>query len=132
LALSSRPDLLLPATEDRLHQHQRAASMMASAARVQRLRGAGAPAVISGAGPTVLGLAPWTRSQRARAGPPWAAPTTPAAPTGAQIYSPVGVALNGRVVGASVLVVTIHRGDVPRQASLAMRRDPFHPEVLSG
>lgn len=92
LALSSRPDLLLPATEDRLHQNQRADSMMASAALVQRLREAGAPAVISGAGPTVLVLAPLTRSQRELAGPHWEVHTTPVDTTGGQIDSPVGVA----------------------------------------
>lgn len=57
-ALTSRPDLLFPATEDRLHQRYRAAAMPASAALVARLRGAGVPAVISGAGPSVLAFAP--------------------------------------------------------------------------
>ncbi|UFU07643.1 homoserine kinase [Ruania halotolerans] len=54
LALTSRPDLLMAATEDRLHQTQRADAMMASIALVGRLREAGHPAVVSGAGPTVL------------------------------------------------------------------------------
>lgn len=71
LALGSRPDLLMPATEDRLHQAQRADAMMASAALVQRLREAGAPAVISGAGPTVLVLAPLTQQQRDLVGETW-------------------------------------------------------------
>lgn len=47
-------DVLLDATEDRLHQSYRAPAMPGSAALVDRLRGAGVPAVISGAGPTVL------------------------------------------------------------------------------
>ncbi|SEE99753.1 homoserine kinase [Ruania alba] len=54
LALSTRPDLLMAATEDRLHQTQRADAMMATIALVGRLREAGHPAVVSGAGPTVL------------------------------------------------------------------------------
>ncbi|GAA2422892.1 homoserine kinase [Actinomadura vinacea] len=47
-------DVLLAATEDRLHQDHRAPAMPESAALVARLRAAGLPAVISGAGPTVL------------------------------------------------------------------------------
>jgi homoserine kinase len=55
-ALSRRPDLLLPATEDRLHQDYRAPAMPESTDLVARLRADGLPAVISGAGPTVLAL----------------------------------------------------------------------------
>ncbi len=55
-ALTRRPELLLPATEDRLHQEYRAPAMPESAAPVERLRGDGIPAVISGAGPTVMAL----------------------------------------------------------------------------
>ncbi|MEV4431502.1 homoserine kinase [Streptomyces sp. NPDC049555] len=55
-ALTRRPELLLPATEDRLHQEYRAPAMPESVALVNRLRGDGVPAVISGAGPTVLAL----------------------------------------------------------------------------
>ncbi|MCD0451312.1 homoserine kinase [Actinocorallia sp. API 0066] len=47
-------DVLLDATEDRLHQSYRAPAMPGSAALVERLRRAGVPAVVSGAGPTVL------------------------------------------------------------------------------
>ena len=53
-ALGGRPDLLLRATEDFLHQRQRGPAMPASLALVEELRGRGVPAVISGAGPTVL------------------------------------------------------------------------------
>lgn len=56
-ALTRRPELLLPATEDRLHQEYRAPAMAGSVALVARLRADGVPAVISGAGPTVLALA---------------------------------------------------------------------------
>ncbi|UED84035.1 homoserine kinase [Streptomyces profundus] len=56
-ALTRRPELLLPATEDRLHQDYRASAMPESMDLVARLRADGVPAVISGAGPTVLALA---------------------------------------------------------------------------
>jgi homoserine kinase len=55
-AMARRPELLLPATEDRLHQSYRAAAMPRSAKLVSKLRAAGIPAVTSGAGPTVLAL----------------------------------------------------------------------------
>ena len=55
-ALARRPDLLLLATEDRLHQDYRAPAMPRTAALVAELRAAGVPAVVSGAGPTVLAL----------------------------------------------------------------------------
>jgi len=57
LALTGRPELLLAATEDRLHQHYRAGQMPASAELVRTLRRRGIAAVISGAGPSVLALA---------------------------------------------------------------------------
>jgi homoserine kinase len=47
-------DVLLAATEDRLHQRYRAPAMPDSAELVRSLRENGVPAVISGAGPTVL------------------------------------------------------------------------------
>lgn len=50
------PDHLMDATEDRLHQTQRASTMPATYDLVQYLRGRGLPAVVSGAGPTVLVL----------------------------------------------------------------------------
>jgi homoserine kinase len=55
-ALTGHPCHLLEATEDRLHQPYRAAAMPASAALVRELRNASVPAVISGAGPSVLAL----------------------------------------------------------------------------
>lgn len=56
-ALGRRPDLLLPATEDRLHQEYRRGVMPDSLALVAALRRQGVAAVVSGAGPTVLVLA---------------------------------------------------------------------------
>jgi homoserine kinase len=55
-ALTTRPDLLLTATEDFLHQSYRAEAMPDSYALVQKLRAAGIATFISGAGPTVLAL----------------------------------------------------------------------------
>jgi homoserine kinase len=55
-ALTGRPDLLLDATEDRLHQAYRQPAMPQSADLVSRLRAAGHAAVVSGAGPSVLVL----------------------------------------------------------------------------
>ena len=55
-ALGGRPDLLLRATEDFLHQRHRGTAMPASLRLVEDLRARGVPAVVSGAGPTVLAL----------------------------------------------------------------------------
>ncbi|RSM56631.1 homoserine kinase [Actinoplanes sp. ATCC 53533] len=57
-ALTSDPELLFAATEDRLHQGYRAVAMPGSASLVASLRSVGVAAVISGAGPTVLALSP--------------------------------------------------------------------------
>jgi homoserine kinase len=55
-ALIGRPDMLLEATEDRLHQRQRTEAMPATLALIDRLRAEGHAAVVSGAGPSVLVL----------------------------------------------------------------------------
>jgi homoserine kinase len=55
-ALTRRPDLLLAATADRLHQRQRAGAMPSTVGLVEQLRARGLAAVVSGAGPTVLVL----------------------------------------------------------------------------
>jgi len=55
-ALAGRPDLLLEATRDRLHQGQRAPAMPATAALVAAVRARGVAAMVSGAGPSVLVL----------------------------------------------------------------------------
>ena len=56
LALTERPDLLMAATEDQLHQPQRGPAMPDSARYLQLLRRNGVAAVLSGAGPSVLAL----------------------------------------------------------------------------
>ena len=56
-ALVERPDLLMVATEDFLHQEYRRSVMPDSLALVDKLRASDVPAVISGAGPTVLAFA---------------------------------------------------------------------------
>jgi homoserine kinase len=63
-ALTGRTELLLTATEDRLHQEYREPAMPESLALVHKLRGSGHAAIVSGAGPTVavLGVAPSGRA----------------------------------------------------------------------
>ncbi len=56
LALTERPDLLMEATEDVLHQPQRGAAMPASAEYLRILRRCGVAAVLSGAGPAILAI----------------------------------------------------------------------------
>src|SRR5262245_1340295 len=81
-ALTRDPSLLLTATEDRLHQDYRAAGHPETAALVGELRDAGIPAVVSGAGPTVLALA---GQPTAPAG--WWSRSLSIAATGARILS---------------------------------------------
>ena len=87
LAMTTSPTLLLPATQDLLHQSYRASAMPRSATLVQALRGDGVPAVISGAGPTVLALvAPGdVEAVAARAPRGWAALPLPVEPHGAAV-----------------------------------------------
>ena len=56
-ALTQSPELLLDATDDRLHQNYRAEAMPETSKVLQALRSAGFAAVVSGAGPSVLVLA---------------------------------------------------------------------------
>lgn len=56
VALTERPDLLMEATEDVLHQPHRAIAMRPSAEYLLLLRRCGIAAVLSGAGPAVIGL----------------------------------------------------------------------------
>lgn len=55
-ALTARPDLLMVATEDRLHQDARRPAYPETGDLVAALRATGIPAVVSGAGPSVLAL----------------------------------------------------------------------------
>jgi homoserine kinase len=66
-ALIQSPELLLAATEDRLHQNYRAAAMPETNALITMLREHGLAAVVSGAGPSllVLGSDPGQRLQAA-------------------------------------------------------------------
>jgi homoserine kinase len=86
-ALTNRPELLLPATEDRLHQEYRASAMPESLALVHRLRAEGVPAVVSGAGPTVLALAEDGAADKVSrlAGEGWAANRLPLDGSGASV-----------------------------------------------
>ncbi|MBE1501298.1 homoserine kinase [Amycolatopsis lexingtonensis] len=55
-ALTAKPELLLAATDDRLHQSYRAPAYPATTELVATLRAQGVAAAVSGAGPTVLAL----------------------------------------------------------------------------
>ena len=55
-ALSQSPELLLEATEDKLHQDYRAEAMPETSMLIRELRAAGFAAVVSGAGPSILVL----------------------------------------------------------------------------
>jgi len=86
-ALGSRPELLLAATEDRLHQDYREPAMPRSLQLVRDLRAEGLPAVVSGAGPTVLVLTGATDQEEvARRGPDgWRALSLGVERTGAEV-----------------------------------------------
>jgi homoserine kinase len=86
-ALTTRPDLLLDATEDRLHERFREPAMPESLRLVDRLRAEGVPAVVSGAGPTVLAL---TEESGVRA-------VAGAAPAGWRVLCPAVSAVGARV-----------------------------------
>lgn len=55
-AITARPDLLLTATEDRLHQDYRASAWPDTMRMVRALRDNGVAATVSGAGPTVFAM----------------------------------------------------------------------------
>jgi len=77
LGAERRRELLLAGTEDRLHQGYRAPAMPASAQLIARLRADGRPAVVSGAGPSVLAL-----GVAGAVGLPWAEYARSANPAG--------------------------------------------------
>jgi Homoserine kinase len=66
-AVTRRPELLLAATREWLHQEQRRASFPDSMTLLDALRGKGHAAVISGAGPSVLVLTTPAQIEEARA-----------------------------------------------------------------
>lgn len=87
-ALVSDPGLLFPATEDRLHQDARAHAYPQSHALVMSLREGGIPAVVSGAGPTVLAFTvdDGERTTVMAAAPEgWRALAVPVDPDGARV-----------------------------------------------
>jgi homoserine kinase len=89
-ALTGTPQALLDATDDLLHQPYRAPAMPRSAELVAELRAAGHPAVISGAGPTVLVLARGeleAETVLARAPEGWTARALPVDTAGATMLS---------------------------------------------
>ena len=67
LALGGDFDLLLPATEDVLHQPARLAGAPSAARALELLRGRGRAAFLSGAGPSLLVLCPRAAAEGARA-----------------------------------------------------------------
>lgn len=88
-ALTGTPQALLDATDDRLHQSYRAPAMPQSHRLVAELRAAGLPAVISGAGPTVLVLARGATEARtalARTPVGWQGMELPVDAAGAQLF----------------------------------------------
>lgn len=98
-ALTGRPDHLLAATEDRLHQGYRAAAMPDSARLLAALRAGGLPAVVSGAGPAVLvltraGQEPAVEALAERDAAPWTVLTLAVDAAGARVES-VGVHPSG-------------------------------------
>lgn len=72
-ALAGQPEALLRATEDRLHQEHRKPAMPESLDLVADLRADGVPAIISGAGPTVLAFTDTTDGLLARCPEGWRA-----------------------------------------------------------
>jgi homoserine kinase len=87
VALSGRPELLLPATQDFLHQAYREPAMPDSLRLVRELRGDGIAAVVSGAGPTVLAFvdASTVSAVRRRVPEGWTVSDLPVEPTGAKV-----------------------------------------------
>jgi len=86
-ALTSRPDLLLTATQDRLHQEYREPAMPESLALVHKLRVSGLPAIVSGAGPTVLVLGGTTAGTPPEAPGGWTRYELEIDPVGVQVWS---------------------------------------------
>ncbi len=87
-ALTGQPEHLLTATRDWLHQDQREPAMPATLALVRQLRADGIPAVVSGAGPTVLAFGTSDTSDlRGRCPDGWACHGLAIEPTGARLLA---------------------------------------------
>jgi homoserine kinase len=82
-ALAGQPGQLLRATRDYLHQEYRRPAMPESLALVDALRADGVPAVVSGAGPTVLAFCEDAEPLLARTPPGWFAWALDIEPSGA-------------------------------------------------
>ena len=89
-ALSADPGLLLAATEDRLHQQYRAASQARTAGLVDALRADGVPAVVSGAGPSVLAFAGPTDDLGSYAPRGWSVEVLSVDPAGVELLGLAG------------------------------------------
>lgn len=87
-ALTRRPDLLLDATEDELHQPYRAPAMPETLNLMTELRGRGIAAVVSGAGPSVIALT--TAGQDVGDAPGWDVRALPVDRRGAVVTLPAG------------------------------------------
>lgn len=88
-ALTTAPELLLDATDDRLHQRPRRAMYPSSMELVDALRAQGVAAVISGAGPSVLalGTAEQVRALSEVAGEGWTVHRLAVAGAGAHVVT---------------------------------------------
>lgn len=84
-AMTTDPSRLLAATSDRLHQGARASMYPETMALVERLRGQGIAACVSGAGPAVLALGEFNREKMAAAVPEgWTVLSLPVSALGAR------------------------------------------------
>lgn len=99
-ALIQSPELLLAATEDRLHQSYRAAAMPATDSLITELRSHGLAAVVSGAGPSILVLCS-DPAQRLEAAAVVAAQTATPWQSLMLAVDFKGATVNPRTVGAS-------------------------------
>ncbi|PSL06698.1 homoserine kinase [Haloactinopolyspora alba] len=85
-AAENRPELLFDATDDRLHQAFREPAMPATIALVAALRDRGLPAVVSGAGPSVLVMGDAAAAVQVRARvPDWQVHTLPVRADGVRV-----------------------------------------------
>lgn len=84
-AMTTDPSWLLAATRDAIHQHRRKACFAPSLDLMDTLRGAGLPAVISGAGPAVLVFASQGQVEPFLPGADWQICSIGVAPRGVHV-----------------------------------------------